>query len=530
MWKVYHLGEGRYSVRPMNKLNMGLDVTSNNVDIYNIGETDSLSAIPSYGEWVIEWYSTGYVFKNNGNSNLTMQTENASTSLASTVVAQPFTTSVNCRWEMSKISSPPSGAYWYNTSSTSVAGTSAGTKYLNEGSSSTASGLGIVAVMYSGSSNNQTFTWSSNNPSIASVNSSSGLISANLPGAATITATSQYGGYKITFNLQVKSLDPFHSSNIQYMRFVQITGTNGHGAMADSNHTISVVKSTLLADDYCIIHNNVSGEHEEFYVTDELKTTLNNLESSYQDHYNFFPGLSSVTEDEENAHNGKVSVDLLVANGYITHGSSEYYGIWAHNYVAFAKLANEWRGIVNTAAAAYGVYLTLTSFYYSYMITTNATSMQISSTQYQNASSIIDDIDDAMNGMSYNNRTTISADSRNAALAQQGYTSPLPYKPQTPVVQYQQTSSTQYVRVFSGENAAGKWLMKYSDIQGLTPAQIQSKFALPHTPTHYCFVNVPAGTTVYVGVVNQSSVSGTLQYELATNLPVSSFGIPIALP
>lgn len=72
--------------------------------------------------------------------------------------------------------------------------------------------------------------------------------------------------------------------------------------------------------------------------------------------------------------------------------------------------------------------------------------------------------------------------------------------------------------------------MKYSDIQGLTPAQIQSKFALPSTPTHYCFVNVPSGATVYVGVVNQSSVSGTLQYELGTVIPDSAFGTSILLP
>ena len=51
--------------------------------------------------------------------------------------------------------------------------------------------------------------------------------------------------------------------------------------------------------------------------------------------------------------------------------------------------------------------------------------------------------------------------------------------------------------------------MKYSDIQGLTPAQIQSKFALPNTPTHYCYVNVPAvaqGTVLCVGALSQETV------------------------
>ncbi len=72
--------------------------------------------------------------------------------------------------------------------------------------------------------------------------------------------------------------------------------------------------------------------------------------------------------------------------------------------------------------------------------------------------------------------------------------------------------------------------MKYSDIQGLTAEQIQSKFALTSKPVYYCYVNVPADTTVYVGVVNQSSVSGTLQYELGTIIPESAFVEHILLP
>lgn len=123
-----------------------------------------------------------------------------------------------------------------------------------------------------------------------------------------------------------------------------------------------------------------------------------------------------------------------------------------------------------------------------------------------------------------------ASDVRNAELAQQGYTNPLPYQSQTPVVQYRQTGTTQYVRVYSNGNRIGKWLMKYSDIQGLSVAQIQSKYALPSTPTHYCFVDVPPGATVYAGIVNQSSINGTLQYELESIIPDSAFGSSLILP
>ena len=68
--------------------------------------------------------------------------------------------------------------------------------------------------------------------------------------------------------------------------------------------------------------------------------------------------------------------------------------------------------------------------------------------------------------------------------------------------------------------------MKYSDIQGLTPAQIRDKFALPNIPTRICDVNVPAGTKVYTGVVNEVSEWGKgqgIQFELGQRLDESCF-------
>lgn len=119
MWKTYYLGNGRYSIRPLNKLDKGLDVTSSNVDIYNIGTSDTLDSVPSYGEWTISWYSTGYVFKNNGSDSKTMQIENASTSSGATVVASTYSTSTNCRWSLTKISSPPA-VYLYDTAKEAI--------------------------------------------------------------------------------------------------------------------------------------------------------------------------------------------------------------------------------------------------------------------------------------------------------------------------------------------------------------------------------------------------------------------------
>lgn len=42
MWKICYLGAGRYSIRPLHKLSMTLDVDNGNVEIYSGGIQDSL--------------------------------------------------------------------------------------------------------------------------------------------------------------------------------------------------------------------------------------------------------------------------------------------------------------------------------------------------------------------------------------------------------------------------------------------------------------------------------------------------------
>lgn len=75
-------------------------------------------------------------------------------------------------------------------------------------------------------------------------------------------------------------------------------------------------------------------------------------------------------------------------------------------------------------------------------------------------------------------------------------------------------------------------MMKYSDIQGLTAKQIQSKFALPNTPTFYCYVSVPAGKSMYAGIVGENygfTAGQAVQFELIDTIPDASFGSSIPL-
>jgi hypothetical protein len=94
-----------------------------------------------------------------------------------------------------------------------------------------------------------------------------------------------------------------------------------------------------------------------------------------------------------------------------------------------------------------------------------------------------------------------------------------PYKPGTTVNEIELTEKTTYVRVYDGDTSGmyGGWVMKAEDIKGLTPEQIQDKFALPSTPKYVCDVNLDAGTHLRTGVVNPLEGwgnGGGIQFDL----------------
>ena len=53
-----------------------------------------------------------------------------------------------------------------------------------------------------------------------------------------------------------------------------------------------------------------------------------------------------------------------------------------------------------------------------------------------------------------------------------------------------------------GSGMCGSWVMKAEDVEGLTPLEIQDKFALLHTPKYICDVELEAGIHIRVGEVN----------------------------
>lgn len=105
----------------------------------------------------------------------------------------------------------------------------------------------------------------------------------------------------------------------------------------------------------------------------------------------------------------------------------------------------------------------------------------------------------------------------------------------TPSQLIQMDKQTKFVRVYNDESsfAKGSWLMAYSDIEGLTPAQIKDKFALPAMPKFVVEVEVPAGAQMYTGKCNPLEGwgnGGGTQYFLIGEKRPKIYGGMKALP
>lgn len=99
-----------------------------------------------------------------------------------------------------------------------------------------------------------------------------------------------------------------------------------------------------------------------------------------------------------------------------------------------------------------------------------------------------------------------------------GYDNP-PYLPKSKVQHIELNEDTTFCRVYDGENSGmyGGWVMKQSDIEGLTPEEIQDKFALPQKPIKMCDVTLPAGTKMRTGLCNPLEgwgKGGGVQFDL----------------
>ena len=99
--------------------------------------------------------------------------------------------------------------------------------------------------------------------------------------------------------------------------------------------------------------------------------------------------------------------------------------------------------------------------------------------------------------------TYMSASDANTSLLSEGCTSP-PYTPGTQTVIRSVISSEKWARVYDGINSHqnGRWIMKASEVSGLTAEQIQNKFALPYLPKYVSDATIPVNAVIREGRAN----------------------------
>lgn len=103
LWKIRYLSGGYYSIRPMHKLDMGLNVTSGNADIATIGTVDSTSSIADSAEWKIICESNGYRLRNKGFPNKTLYPSGGSSSAGASVIMTNYSGSNTAvQWSMER--------------------------------------------------------------------------------------------------------------------------------------------------------------------------------------------------------------------------------------------------------------------------------------------------------------------------------------------------------------------------------------------------------------------------------------------
>ena len=354
------------------------------------------------------------------------------------------------------------------------------------------------------------FTYEASPKELIDINEFTGEITGLKGGNATVTATHKATGRVKSFAVQVipPSKDPLHPDNIEYIRYMHITS-------AKTNHFISVVKSKIYTSEIFIAFDIVNEASRDFIINENLKNKLHQLDAGFHSHWI----ITWSTLEEWAAHAAKEETDQLVEAGYLDSKSSEYYGIWAFNYEGVIEEYRYWAGVIDKSAAVCSVYMTISYYYYAYLA--SATMATVSSSQYSTMSSQVDDIENALSGMSYTRRKVVTAESRNAVWQTRGYTKP-PYKANTPVIELKTGQQTKFVRVGTtlDERADGSWIMRAEDIQGLTAHQIQDKYVLPDPPTQICDVHVPPGQQIYVGIagkIENYGNGGGIQFDLDWN-------------
>lgn len=204
MWKIKYLYDGRYSIRPLHKLDMGLGYSSG-VMLRKIGTSDTYSGVGTSSRWTIGYSSNGYAIQKDGSASYTLcaanNTNGATVTTSSTSSASIF------RWLFESVGTVNNQVILYDTATEAVV-TSA-TRAVQMGETLSLNDLGLTAAFVSKYSIDQAIEWSTINSSRVLVDEDTGSVTGLIGDTtATITATHTYNGldYRSNYSLNITPL------------------------------------------------------------------------------------------------------------------------------------------------------------------------------------------------------------------------------------------------------------------------------------------------------------------------------------
>lgn len=215
MWKIKYLGGGYYSIRPMHKLDMGLNADTSDVNLIEIGTVDSTVNVTANARWTITFHTNGYVFKRGGSNARTLSPYANLTSENAMIVAAAYSANeATHRWTLQKLTSVPEGVLIYDMATGTLI---AEPIRVGLGQTRPFFDLEIEAAVYSPNTINQTVIWQTVQSGPVSVNENTGTITGNaLTGvnqSVTITANSRYCSASGSYQVQCLDVEYFGFKN-----------------------------------------------------------------------------------------------------------------------------------------------------------------------------------------------------------------------------------------------------------------------------------------------------------------------------
>ena len=211
LWKIKHIENGRYTIRPLNDLRSSLEndggIIRTKYDSENHRDSNIGGSI--LNSWTFETYGSRYYFQyfpmSSAQSIAYLYAD--ATANRPIEVTTETTKTLNALWTLTPITQHLSGFFLYSTTTSALIAQSL-TLNLNAGNTyEWMRDHKLLIVVYDTESISQNITWYSLHPNVASVDAASGTITALSTGFGTIIGTSESGAtYHISFNVQLDGI------------------------------------------------------------------------------------------------------------------------------------------------------------------------------------------------------------------------------------------------------------------------------------------------------------------------------------